>query len=255
MHDPDHQGFVVFLVEHYGYFVLSANMRPSPQADNIRLGLEFSGSILPQVKNLSSFGSVFAFEPASISLVPRIARLAWQRRQCASAPDDQLCQLAYMQLLGSLNHEQELFGGSTELGELDPGSWDKRQVVISIKINALLIFLHASFYEQCKSSAWMGELLQPLIDRTMMLFSHVEEIEACYGIFWSVLVVGSHVRDHVRQEQLIRLLRANQSSMLLVEKGVDLLQWLWHNHDDDSSFGLAGLEKVATAYGVPLCIC
>lgn len=254
MHDPDHQYFIVFLVEHYGYFVLSANLRGSPQEENIRLGLEFSTSILPLVKKFSSFGSIFAFEPAGFSLVPQIAQLAWQRRQGASAPDDQLCRVTHMQLLDSLNHEQRLSGGLAELRSPEPGSWDKRQVVISIKINALSMFLHASFYEHCRSSAWIRELLQPLIDRTMMLLTHVEETNACYGIFWSVLVVGSYIRDHVKQELLIRQLKTNQSSMLLLERGVDLLQWLWADHDD-ISFGLAGLEKIATAHGVALCIC
>lgn len=254
MHDPDHQDFIVFLVEHYGYFVLSANLRGSPPEENIRLGLEFSTSILPLVKGFSSFGSVFAFEPAAFSLVPQIAQLARQRRQGASAPHDQLCRVAYVQLLDSLNHEQRSSGGLAELGSPESGSWDKRQVVISIKINALLMFLHATFYEHCRSSAWIRELLQPLIDRTMMLLTHVEEIEACYGIFWSVLVVGSYIRDHVKQEQLIRQLRTNESSMLLLEKGVDLLQWLWTDHDH-TSFGLKGLEKIAAAHGVALCIC
>lgn len=222
---------------------MTANLRGSLQEDNIRLGIEFSKSILPLIKSGSGFGSMFAFEPEGFSLIPQIAQLAWQRKQGLSTSDDQFCRATYVALLDSLDAESS-----------NPRSWDETHPVISVKINVLLMYLHASFYEHDGSSEWITELLQPLIDRTMTLLTHVKESEACYGLFWSILVMGSYTRDQDKQQLLVHQLETNQSNMPLTKRGIDLLRWLWDDHND-ANFGLAGLEKIATVHGVDLCIC
>ena len=243
LEEPDQRDFVVFLVENYSYFVMTSNLRASPQEDNVLRGFELTSSMLPLVKEYPSFGSMFAFEPESFTLIPQIAELF------GNGVDAQHRTTTYTALLGMISHEQ-----SECTSELLKCSFlDTRQLVIAIKINTLLMFLHASLYEDDLTSVSMMELLQPLVDHTMMLLTHVEETEACYGLFWSILVTGSYIQDRDKQVLLVRQLETNQSRMSLMRKGVDLLQWLWK--DEHNSFGLTGLERVAARRGVEVCIC
>ncbi|KAK5953775.1 hypothetical protein OHC33_005044 [Knufia fluminis] len=257
LHESEHRDFVVYLVKNYGYFVLVTNLRGSLQVDNIRLGLEFSTYIMLKIKKFSAIGPMFDFEPEGISLIPQIAQLAWQRKQSPSASDYQVCQATYVRLLESLNRElQQCLSGKVADTQSSSGLklWNTRQLVISIKINTLLMFLHASFPQHDGRPTLITGLLQPLIDRTMMLLTHVDEANACYSLFWPILVMGSYVRDRAKQGLLVSRLETNQSRMQYLSGGIELLQWLWEDQDG-MNFGLEGLETVAAARGVHLCIC
>lgn len=254
LHEPDHHHLVVFLVEHYGYFILIANLRGSLLDENIKLAHEFSASILPLLKDSSSFGSILSYEPESFYLIPQIAQLALHRTQSTYLLNNRPLQDVYETLLDNINCERGVAGYSCDTQPSEVASWDEKQLAVALKINILLMYLHASYYEHEKSLVWISAILQPLIDCTMTLLPHIEEIEACYGLFWSFLVMGSYIRDKDKQDLLILQLKTNQSKMAFMKRGIELLRWLW-NEDENVNFGLTGLERVANTHGVDLCIC
>lgn len=251
LHDPEHQEFAVLLIESYGYFSLIANLSGSIHEDNIRLGLEFSTSIMPLIKDLPSFGSMFTYEPECLCLTPLIARLYRYRRSRASLPMDQLYWGLYNTLQNSICWDPP-FNASVE-GEGQMLA-NKESLVKDMKTNALLIFLQASCCQEDATSDDIAILLQPLIDRVMVLMTQIQATDAHYGVCWCYLIIGSHLQDKEAQEFLIRHLEMIQSRMPMQTKATELLRYLWED-PDPAAFGVVGLEKVAMLHGASSFLC
>ena len=250
LRNPEDHELAVFLVESYGYFALLSTVRSSVDDDSIRRGLEFSTSILPLIKDLPSFGAMFAFEPGCLSMAPSIARLSQYQDVEAKETKDESYQSLYQKLRANIR--------SSEPWNVVLGEYTARdmavQLVKHVKTHALLIFLQATYYRHSKTPADTMEILQPLVDRAVTLLLRVQFIDECYGLLWCFLVVGSFVHDQNDQEALARQYEAIQSTMPVKYKGLKLLRWLW-DEPDDREIGLAGLEKVAAEHGVTSFIC
>lgn len=251
LHDPEHEDLAVLLIESYGYFSLIANLIGSIHEDNIRLGLEFSTSIMPLIKDLPSFGSMFTYEPEWLCLTPLIARLYRYRRSRASLPMDQLYWALHSTLQNSICWESP-FDASDEV-EAQMNA-NKELLVKDVKTNALLIFLQASCYRNNENSVEVAALLQPLIERSMALMAHIQATDAHYGVCWCYIVIGSHLQDKKAQDFIIKHLEMIQSRMPMQKRASELLRYLWDD-PDPAAFGVVGLEKVAMLHGASSFLC
>lgn len=239
----------MLLIESYGYFSLIANLSGSVSDENIRLGLEFSTSIMPLIKDLPTFGAMFAYEPEFLCLTPLIARLSRYRKSRASLPMDQFYSALYDTLQNSLYWKSPLDCSTDVVVQMVA---DKELLIKDLKTQALLIFLQASFYRHDGSSAAMATVLQPLIDDAMFLVTHIEATDADYGLCWPYIVIGSHLQDKAAQELILRRIDEIQSHMPMQKSIRELFQALW---DDPSAFGLGGVEKITMLHGANSFIC
>lgn len=251
VHDPEHQELAVLLIETYGYFSLIANLSGSVNEDNIRLGLEFSTSIMPLIKDSPSFGSMFAYEPEYLCLTPLIARLSRYRRSRAPLPMDQFYCALYDTLQNSLYWESPFDDSDEVVAQMVA---NKELLIKDLKTNALLVFLQTSFYRNDGSSIDVATLLQPLIDRAMFLLAHIEATDNDYGLCWCYIVLASHVRDKKDQELALQRMGEIQSYMPMQKRALELLQSLWDD-PDPSAFGLVGVEKITMLHGANSFIC
>lgn len=137
LHDLRKEDFIVFLLEHYGYYLLVSSLRHSLPDHHLHLGLDFSSHILPLIAPKAAFGSIFRFEPESFSLIPRIAKFRNDRRQNID------CHVAYTTILAEIMQSRSLTARHTLEG---------RDVAIAIKTNTLLLFLHDSFWQDDSAS-------------------------------------------------------------------------------------------------------
>lgn len=251
--DPDHRELVVLLVESYGYFALVANLASSSCEEHIRLGIEFSTSIMPRIKNMPSFGSMFVYEPEEISLVPLIARFSKQTQKDPSAAVGQQYWSIYTTLQNSIRSREPLL----ESLECDPAglaSLSKAQFIKDVKTNSLLILLQASLYQCYEGPVETAELLRPLVNRTIQLLRLVQASDRDYGLFWCFMVVGSFLRDQETQKSLIEQLEMIQARTPSQKKGIHLLRCLWR-HSGRKAYGLVGLEDLARELGINSFIC
>jgi hypothetical protein len=237
------------LIESYGFFSLIANLSGSVNDENIRLGLEFSTSVLPLIKEFPSFGSMFAYEPEYLCLTPIIARLSRHRKSRAALPLDQLYSALFHTLQNSLYWEFPLSDSSEVLAEMVK---HKELLIKDVKTQALLIVLEASFYRDDGTSADLATVLQPLIEHAMFLVTHIEATDADYGLCWSYIVIGSHLRDEQAQEMIIRRIEQIQSHMPMQKSIRELFRCLW---DDPFAFGLVGVDKITMLRGANSFIC
>lgn len=251
--DPEHQQLVVLLVESYGYFALLSNIRGSADEDSIRLGLEFSTSILPLIKDLPTFGAMFTFEPECLSMAPLIAQMSRYEDNEAAESRDECYQSLYQTLRKNVRVSELWRAGPGSLND-EPVEEVTTQLVKHIKTIALLLFLQNTYYRHCKSPTEAREILQPLVDRAVTLLMRLEATGECYGLLWCLLVVGSLVHEKDDQQVLARKFETIQSTMPSKLKGLKLLRWLWDD-PDGMEVGLTGLDKVAIAHGVTSFIC
>ena len=240
----------MLLIENYGFFSLIANLSGSTHEDNIRLGLEYSTSIMPLIKDLPSFGSMFTYEPECLCLAPLIARMSRYRRSRAPLPMDQLYWGLHNTLQNSICWGSP-FHPSDEIETRVPS---KELLVKDLKTIALLIFLQASCHQNDEHSVDIEVLLQPLIDHAMVLMTHIQATDSHYGICWCYMVIGSHLQDKEAQGFMIRHLEMIQSRMPMQTKATELLRYLWEDADP-AAFGVVGLEKVAMLHGTSSFVC
>lgn len=130
---------------------------------------------------------------------------------------------------------------------------NKESLVKDMKTNALLIFLQASCCQEDATSDDIVILLQPLIDRVMVLMTQIQATDAHYGVCWCYLIIGSHLQDKEAQEFLIRHLEMIQSRMPMQTKATELLRYLWED-PDPQHLELSALRKSPCCMG-PVLFC
>lgn len=255
MHDLEvasARDLAVFLLEHYGYFAVMGCFygEGGPELETLAIG--FCNDVLPLIRHMSSFGSMFAYEPASIHVMPEMLRLLDRLHQGSetspTSRDWEYFEHLYLTIEGS---------GDTSLADSNPTTLprnEQERIVIRFKQAVLLVLIEASASQCSFRPTQKRPSLLTRISTAEDLLRQLHISDTSYGLLCAMLLFGSFLKYASSQSLLLAYIDSFQSSMPLEHRGRELLRWLWVE-GDSSAQGPEALKMTAARHGVSAYIC
>jgi hypothetical protein len=129
---------------------------------------------------------------------------------------------------------------------------------VSVKVtliyqNALLIFLHASYFCDETDRKKLEATLRPIVTDTLSLFESIKDMPASVTAFWPMVILGSCLREQGDQDRLLSYVNQQRLSSGIQGRACEALMWMWERRDQ-GIFGPLGLERFARENNTGLCI-
>jgi len=238
------------LFEAYAYFALLSHferrplLAPSYSEDPIL-------SALDQIRQYQTFGSFLGCAYRLYELIPAVSRLVLYEKRSISRNDEPRNRDLYENLRRSVAHWSAEEECGTTSPDQAPGQ-SAEQIAGMIVQNALLMLLHDCRVGEGEGPGDIMQDIQPLIDDTMSLFELISADPVGNVIVWPMLITGSMMQKESQRQCLAQTFLTHHAHTALSDRIAELLQWVWED-DEESTFGIAGLEKVARQHKTHLC--
>ena len=230
------------LFEAYAYFATLSHFERRPllgQSKDEDLIL----STFNHIRQYQTFGSYLGCAYRLYELIPAVSRLVLYEKRSICRNNDPKNRDLYENLrrtIGGWSAEEERNANHAE------------QMAGMIVQNALLMLLHDCRIDEGQRPGDIMQDIQPLINDTMSLFGLISDDPVSTVIVWSMLITGSMMLEESQRQSLLRLIVTHYTHTALGDQIARLLQWVWED-DNESTFGITGLEKVAKQHKTHLC--
>jgi len=230
------------LFEAYAYFAALSHLERRPILESTP-AYDPILSDFDCIKQCDTFGSYMGCAYQLYELIPTIARLVlYEKRSIAR------------------NHNPKIQALYEDMRRAVAG-WTAQEVLVCscaekmagmIVQNALLMLLHECRVDEGQGPQHVMEDIQPLIEETMSLFETISESPISSVLAWPVMITGSMMLEQNQRRRLLSLVETHHTHTALADQIVRLLHWVWED-EDESTFGITGLGKVAKQHKTYLC--
>lgn len=242
--DPMKQGSELtgILFEAYAYFATLAHFERRPMLGP-RRGDDLFLSTFGHIRQYQTFGSYLGCAYQLYELIPDVARLVLYEKRSISQNDDPNNRALCDNLRSTVARWSAEQAYKTNHAE---------QMAGMIVQNALLMLLHECRIDEGQGPGDVMQDIQPLIDDTMSLLDFISDEPVSTVIVWPMLITGSMMREEGQRQSLLQIFITHHTHTALADQIARLLRWVWED-DDESTFGITGLEKVAKQHKTYLC--
>ncbi|KAK5046459.1 hypothetical protein LTR84_008262 [Exophiala bonariae] len=205
--------------------------------------------VLDLVGNFDTCGFLFGIGFDLFNLFPRVCDLRQNRLMQRTEVEcsDQTVVQYYQELEQTIRSWQP---PRDPLVDKDPEDQSMDLVMVAqMYQQAMLIFLHASFHTATSELDVLQAKIAGIIPE-MFCVLRILSSTVSTTMIWPLMMVGSFLRDSAIQEELRIMFRKDPSRSRISRLAVQLLEWVW---DDESAFGLSGLDAMVKHHAVDFC--
>lgn len=233
-----------FLLELYGYLASVVNITANTDWDYHSVIFDPYTHALEAYRDSKMYGSMFGCAQELIELIPSICTLGYRRLHQESDKD---YSFEATTLYESLESKIQKWRA--------PQSASNDELIgAKIYQQAILIFLHASFY----GTKFYDPILLSLLDTTIeplfeFIHAMTEDSPIKTTMLWPCMVIGSCILNPEHRTFIRHLMLGSQYNMLITSRALQILEWLWEE-DPSYAYGPYGLGLVMKKHNITHCM-
>lgn len=238
------QEIYAFLLETFAYLASIINITVNTEPTHPAVILDPCNDALERFQSCKVFGFMFGYARSLLTLIPSICKLGHDRLEEKSGS----VSFKNIALYKSLQSTIETWRIPDAAARSDIVSNDL-SVAAQIYRQAILIFLHTSFYASETKHPQLLILVDASIDKIFPLISDLSPDSSVLTTFlWPSMILGSCLRDPLHREELRNGMLRTPFNMTSILEAVQLLELLWEDPAPDS-YGPYGLGNVMKKHG------
>ncbi|KAK5312083.1 hypothetical protein LTR93_011474 [Exophiala xenobiotica] len=230
------------LFEAYAYFAALSHLERRPI---LELTADYDPilSAFDCIKQYQTFGSYMGCAYQLYELIPTIARLVLYEKRSISRNNDPKVQAQYEDM------KRAVAGWSAKQDQRCSRAERMAGMIVQ---NALLMLLHECRIDEGQGPRHVMQEIEPLIEETVSLCEIISDEPVSSVLAWPMMITGSMILEENQRQRLLSLVGTHHTHTALADQIVRLLRWVWED-DDETVFGITGLEKVAKQHKTYLC--
>lgn len=236
-----------FLLETYAYLVSVVNITANTDSDPQTVIFDPFINALGVYRDSKVYGATMGCAQDLIELISSVCQFGYRRiaeEQNNESPSESMA--LYRSVESKIQSWQP-----PHITIKDDYSAKDRIIAAKFYQQALLVFLHASFYASNNMEPTFLALVEKSLEKLIPLVADLpEDTPIMATLLWPALIIGSCLRHPLHRMLLRHRMLASPFKMLLVSKTVQLLDWLW----EEDEFGPYGLGSVMKKHKITHCM-